>query len=172
MCNPWRTCFWAAAPKGMKSCRTQRTFVCSSIRPPGPLRPEICPLKPKICLKRGQISGLKGQISGLLSQISGPCSIGLQDRCPASSHSNSQSCKAGQQVLLTTYCLWATGWVAAPSHNGEISPSLLLFLRPTPTIPPSRLKSQDPGPNTCVKAQIPALRLNSQPQGLNPSPET
>ena len=42
-----------------------------------------------------------------------PCSTGLRPlrgRCPASSHSNSQSCKAGQQVSLTTYCPWATGF--------------------------------------------------------------
>jgi len=32
-------------------------------------------------------------------------------RCPASSHSNPQSCKAGQRVSLTTYCPWATGWL-------------------------------------------------------------
>ena len=39
------------------------------------------------------------------------CSTGLRPlrgRCPASSHSNSQSCKAGQRVSLTTYCPWAT----------------------------------------------------------------
>ena len=46
--------FWATAPKGTKSCRTQGDFhscvhqfvsllVCP---PPGPLRPEICPLRP------------------------------------------------------------------------------------------------------------------------------
>ena len=39
------------------------------------------------------------------------CSTGLRPlrgRCPASPHSNSQSCRAGQRVLLTTYCPWAT----------------------------------------------------------------
>ena len=39
------------------------------------------------------------------------CSIGLrphQGRCPATPHTNSQSCKAGQRVSLTTYCPWAT----------------------------------------------------------------
>ena len=54
-------CFWAAAPKGTKSCRTQgdfRSFVRSFVRlfihssvcssPPGPHRPEICPLRPEI----------------------------------------------------------------------------------------------------------------------------
>ena len=46
----------AAAPKGTKSCRTQGDFrpsiissVHHSVRPPGPLRPEICPLRPEIC---------------------------------------------------------------------------------------------------------------------------
>ena len=34
----------------------------------------------------------------------------LWGRCPASPHSNSQPCKAGQLVSLTTYCLWATGF--------------------------------------------------------------
>merc|ERR1711911_250311 len=84
--------FWAAAPKGTKSCRTQGDF-CSSFRhsvrssPQAlsglkfalsglksalsdqicPLRPEICPLRPEI----SQIQGLKGQISGLRGQISG-----------------------------------------------------------------------------------------------------
>ena len=39
------------------------------------------------------------------------CSTGLRllwGRCPATPHTKSQSCKAGQQVLLTTYCPWAT----------------------------------------------------------------
>ena len=39
------------------------------------------------------------------------CSTGLcplRGRCPASSHSISQSHKAGQRVSLTTYCPWAT----------------------------------------------------------------
>ena len=39
------------------------------------------------------------------------CSTGLcplWGRCPASSHSNSQSLKAGQRISLTTYCPWAT----------------------------------------------------------------
>merc|ERR1711895_286613 len=39
------------------------------------------------------------------------CSTGLQPlrgRCPASPHSDSQPCKAGQRVSLTTYCPWAT----------------------------------------------------------------
>ena len=47
--------FWAAAPKGMKSCRTQgtfvRLFVCSSIR--------------------SSFSGLKSALSGLRSAFSG-----------------------------------------------------------------------------------------------------
>ena len=39
------------------------------------------------------------------------CSTGLRPlwgRCPASFHSNSQLCKAGQLVSLTAYCPWAT----------------------------------------------------------------
>ena len=75
-----------------------------------------------------QIQGMRGQISGLRGQISGPrgpggdwrmdgrtkvplCSTGLRPlwgRCPATSHSDSQPCKAGQRVSLTTYCPWAT----------------------------------------------------------------
>ena len=41
------------------------------------------------------------------------CSTGLRPlwgRCHASSHSDSQPCKAGQRVLLSTYCPWATGF--------------------------------------------------------------
>ena len=58
--------FWAAAPKGTKSCRTQRTFVYLSVRsfvrpsaPPGPLRPETCHLRPKICPLRPEICPLR-----------------------------------------------------------------------------------------------------------------
>ena len=53
--------FWAAAPKGTKSCRTQRTLVCPSVQssvcssPPGPFRPEICPLRSLICPLRPEI---------------------------------------------------------------------------------------------------------------------
>ena len=39
------------------------------------------------------------------------CSTGLRPlrgRCPATFHTNSQSCKAGQRESLTTYCPWAT----------------------------------------------------------------
>ena len=53
--------FWAAAPKGTKSCRTQgdfrssfRSSVCPFV-PPGPLRPEICPLRPEIYPLRPEI---------------------------------------------------------------------------------------------------------------------
>ena len=103
------------------SCKTQGTFVRSFVRS------SICPSPPGL---RGQIQGLRGQISGLRgpggadgwtdgrtdgrtnARTKVPlCSTGLRPlrgRCPASSHSNSQSCKAGQRVSLTTYCPWAT----------------------------------------------------------------
>ena len=70
--------FWAAAPKGMKSCRTQGDFcsfvcpfVCSFVRasPPGPLRPEICPLRPKICPLRPGICSLRPWICPLRPEI-------------------------------------------------------------------------------------------------------
>ena len=48
---------------------------------------------------------MEGQMDG---QTKVPlCSTGLHPlwgHCPASSHYNSQSCKAGQRVSLTTYC--------------------------------------------------------------------
>ena len=79
MCNPWITSFWAAALKGTKSCKTQGTFVRSSVHsfvcssPPGPLRPEICPLRPKICPLKPKICPLRLQISllSLRSVLSG-----------------------------------------------------------------------------------------------------
>ena len=50
-------------------------------------------------------------------------------------------------------------------HTGEISP-------PSSTYPPpSRPKSQPPGSNLSLEAQIPALRLKSLPQGSNLSLE-
>ena len=72
----------AVAPKGTKSCRTQRDFcssICSSVRlsvgqsPPGPLRPEICPLRLEICL-----SNLKSVLPAAGTQIS-PFSVQI---CP------------------------------------------------------------------------------------------
>ena len=39
----------------------------------------------------------------------------LWGRCPASSHSNLQPCKAGQRVSLTTYCPWATCFPSLPT---------------------------------------------------------
>ena len=36
--------------------------------------------------------------------------------CPASSHSNLQSCKAGQRISLTTYCPWATCFLSRYVH--------------------------------------------------------
>ena len=72
------TPFWAAAQKGMKSCRTQRNFcllVCLSIclSPPGPLRPEISPFRPEICLLRPEICLLKPKICPLRPEI---CPLG------------------------------------------------------------------------------------------------
>ena len=52
--GPSHLTFWAAAPKGTKSCRTQGDFHLSvrpfvhSLVPPGPLGPEICPPRPEI----------------------------------------------------------------------------------------------------------------------------
>ena len=43
----------------------------------------------------------------------------LWGRCPSSSHSNLQWCKAGQRVSLTTYCPWATCWLLH-IHNYNI----------------------------------------------------
>ena len=118
--SPSPPSFWAAAPKGTKSCRTQVDFhssVSSIVRPP----PFIRLSGLKSCL-----SGLKSSLSSLKSKFSGSasqplleagknkfplCSTGhrpLRGRCPASPHSNSQSLKAGQRVSLTTYCPWAT----------------------------------------------------------------
>ena len=64
--------FWAAAPKGTKSCRTQGTFVRSFVRPffcpstpPNPRRPEICPLRPETCALRPQICPLRPEICSL-----------------------------------------------------------------------------------------------------------
>ena len=53
--------FWAAAPKGTKSCRTKGDFFASvrSLVPPDPLRPEICPLRPENCPPRLEICPLR-----------------------------------------------------------------------------------------------------------------
>ena len=81
---------------GMKSCRTQGDFclfvVCLSIHqsPPGPLRPEISPLRPEIS-------------PPVFYRTSFP-----SEPLPCFPHSDSQPCKAGQWVSLTTYCPWAT----------------------------------------------------------------
>ena len=51
------------------------------------------------------------------------CSTGLgpfRGCCPASPHSNSLSCKAGQRVLQTTYCPWATGWFFSLIHEDSM----------------------------------------------------
>ena len=62
--------FWAAAPKGPKSCRTQGDFrlsVCSSMRPPKALSS----LKSALSELKSTLSGLKSALSGLnlLSQV-------------------------------------------------------------------------------------------------------
>ena len=65
--------FWAAAPKGSKSCRTQGDFRSSPQALTGlksdvidlrisPLKPKISPLRPQISLFRPQISPLRLQI--------------------------------------------------------------------------------------------------------------
>ena len=57
--------FWAAAPKGTKSCRTKGDF-CSSVRSLVPPVPDICPLRPEICPLRPSPSlNLPSQIQGL-----------------------------------------------------------------------------------------------------------
>ena len=86
---PWATCFWAAAPKGTKSCRTQGDFslsVCSFVHratgiadhilPLGgwfrhqtsPLRLQISPLRLQISPLRLQFSILRSEISSLRPQ--------------------------------------------------------------------------------------------------------
>ena len=67
--------FWAAAPKGTKSCRTQGDFrssvhpsVCLSVRPS--VRPPLIrPLRPQIWLLRPQIWPLRPEIQPLRPQI-------------------------------------------------------------------------------------------------------
>ena len=76
LCAP----FWAGAPNGTKSCRTQWDFrlsVCSFVHlfiffvPPHirPLRPQIWPLRPQIWPHRPQIQPLRPQIWPLRPQI-------------------------------------------------------------------------------------------------------
>ena len=55
--------FWAAAPKGMKSCRTQGDFRSS-------FRSSVCPPQALSGLKSA-LSGLKFTLSGLKSALSG-----------------------------------------------------------------------------------------------------
>ena len=127
------------------------------------------------------------------------CSTGLnplQGCCPASSHSNSQSSKAGQRLSLTTYCPWATCCITTParlfatrlprfwpfgqrprrgqpmlSPYGKFSPP-----PPHPSPPsyphPSRPISQPRGSYPSVEAQIPTSRPKSQSQGPNSSLKT
>ena len=59
--------FWAAAPKGMKACRTQgdfRLFVCSFVLP------SVCPPQALLDLKSA-LSGLESVFSGLELALSG-----------------------------------------------------------------------------------------------------
>ena len=68
------------------------------------------------------------------------CCTGLRPlwgRCPASSYFNSQSCKAGQRVSLTTNCPWATcsSFLSLPAFLSFSScfpffPSSISFLLP------------------------------------------
>ena len=85
------------------------TFVCRSFchSPPRPLRPVICPIRPEIYPTRPEIYPLRPEIEQNDGQMMVPlCSTGLCPLwgcCPASSHSNLQSCNAGRWVSLTTY---------------------------------------------------------------------
>ena len=76
------TCFWAAAPKGTMSCRTQgdfrssvRAFVRSFVRPPqalSGLKSALSGLKSTLSGLKSALSGLKSALSGLKSTFSGP----------------------------------------------------------------------------------------------------
>ena len=135
-----------SGPKGSKSCRTQGEFCSPEICP---LWLEICPLRPAICLSnlksvysnlvslpsiqpsdlksapRPQICPLRPQTRWMNRQTKVPrCSTGLRllwGHCAASSLSNSQSCKAGQWVRLTTYCPWVTGFLSAIGSTSKNS---------------------------------------------------
>ena len=98
--------------------QSRATGIADHILPFGDL---FRPLTPQISPHRPQSGHLKPQSSPLrLEKImigqDGPtkvplCSTGLcalRGLCPAYSYSDSQSCKAGQWVSLTTYCPWAT----------------------------------------------------------------
>ena len=112
------------------------------------LKPQISPFKLPIGILRPYISLLRTQFR-LLNAFSQPfiashpllqvgqtkvplCSTGLcplRGRCPASPHSNSQSLKAGQRVLLTTYCPWVTGFYFNKSGQIHGYPSCVLVGR-------------------------------------------
>ena len=70
--------FWAAAPKGAKSCRTQGTSVCLSVRVVPPpqaltgLKSALSGLKFVLSGLKPVLSGLKSAHSGLKSVLSGP----------------------------------------------------------------------------------------------------
>ena len=112
------------------------------------------------------------------------CSTGLcplQGRCPASSHSNSQSCKAGQRISLTTYCPWVTcfflGKVLKNTGNLfirlSVCTSVRLYVRPSPSpifralspfgVPTQIVwpKSKQNSPNSSKMVQIWQENLNS-----------
>ena len=86
--SPLSFSFWAAAPKGTKSCRTQGDFrssvhpsVIPSFRPYippiRPLRPEIYPLRPEIYFLRPEICPLRPWIyegmNGWIDKRKSPC---------------------------------------------------------------------------------------------------
>ena len=76
------------------------------------LRNQISPFRPPLCSPSHKTSHLQsGRTDGRTNKQNSPCSTELYPHrglCPAPSHSNLHSCKAGHWVLLTTYCPWAT----------------------------------------------------------------
>ena len=76
------------------------------------------------------------------------CSTGLHllwGRCLASFHTNLQSRKAGQQVLLTTYSPWLTCWaLRAPCTRslGTLCRCQYLYIKFTPTLSIEQIQQQ------------------------------
>ena len=70
-----RNGFWAAAPKGTMSCRTQGTFVCAFLRPPPSLgSSEASNPASEASNPASQVSNPASQASNPASRVSNPAS--------------------------------------------------------------------------------------------------
>ena len=100
-----RSPFWAAAPKGTKSCRTQGTFVHSF----------VCPfvrlfVPPDLSGLKSALSGLKSSLSGLKSALSGLESVRADLRPKRADFRSERADSRPERVDFRPERAWG-GWV-------------------------------------------------------------